>query len=108
MAQTWENVAAAPLGRRQQKALQPTQPPGEGMCRQHLVRARDGANCKAKDHRVPAGTSVLGTGRLNKCDHTGLQVKWKDAKCPRLRAWGGFVPLKSIRLISTSSLISLV
>lgn len=50
----------------------------------------------------------LSTGRLNKCGHTGLWVKWKDVKCPGLQVWGGFAPLKSIRLFSTSSLVSLV
>ena len=50
----------------------------------------------------------LDTGGLNRYGHTGLQVKWKDFKCPRLQVWGAFAPLKSISLISTSSLISLV
>lgn len=50
----------------------------------------------------------LDAGGLNKCGQTGLRVKWKDVTCPRLQAWGGFAALKSIHLISTSSLVNLV
>jgi len=36
----------------------------------------------------------LDAGGLNKCGHIGLSVKWKDVKCPGLREWDGFAPLK--------------
>lgn len=108
MAQIWQNMAACPWLRDTRKLHNPRSHQERGCASSISSGQETGLIAKLKITESLSVHPSLDVSRLNKYGHTGLQVKWKDVKCPRLQAWGGFAPLKSICLNFTSSLVSLI